>query len=153
MFKSKQALQKDIVSHGITIAASATIDTMITALSRKMQGLEGNRGRVEGTSGQGSREQVSRSQYERGRGRGGRGSGRGARMVTSSDANTEALQCLLKRSFQKRLKGKAREHVSLGHLLEAPIFQCFMQDVNYDNEIDGVDVLSAYTTGLVAKKN
>ena len=50
MFKSKQALQKDILCHGITIAASATVDKMITVLSQKMQGLEGSRGRGEGSS-------------------------------------------------------------------------------------------------------
>ena len=50
------------------------------------------------------------------------------------------------------MRGKAREYTSLGHVLEAPIFRSFMEDINDGNEIDGVDVLSAYATGIVAKK-
>ena len=38
------------------------------------------------------------------------------------DPKSETIEVILERSFMKRLEGNKREHCSLGHFLETPIF-------------------------------
>ena len=96
-------------------------------------------------------------QAQRGVGRGtargnrNRGNGRGRGRKEKLYPKKVAIKAMLEKSFQGRQLGQQREHCSLGHFLETPIFLSFSNDINEGEEFDSFTVLSAYTAGLVAK--
>ena len=67
-------------------------------------------------------------------------------------AKKAAMKALLEKSFQGRQKGVQREHCSLGHFLETPIFLSFLNDINQEEKLEGFNVLGGYTAGLVSRK-
>ena len=70
-----------------------------------------------------------------------------------SDPKSAAMHSLLQCNFLPKQKGKNKEHCSLGHFLETPVFRSFMDAINDDKELDDFEVQAAYTAGLVAKKD
>ena len=129
MFKSTKAIRDEAGRLNVNVSPSCTVDKLIEELSSHVSG---GRERQGGHGGQG---------------RGGRNS------TSSENSRIDAMKALLQRSFQKRLTGKSREQTSLGHKLEEPIFRSFMGGLNEDDEMPGLNVLSAYSAGLVAKKD
>ena len=64
-----------------------------------------------------------------------------------------AIKALLKKSFQPPQKGMAREHCSTGHKLEKPNLKSWLEASNDRYfPVEKLDVTSAYTAGLAAKK-
>ena len=73
--------------------------------------------------------------------------------VNSNSITQEIIQKLLEKSFMKHLKGAAREHCQMGHKLELPIGNSWMNDVNIKSLFQGYKILSLHKVGLVSKKN
>ena len=65
----------------------------------------------------------------------------------------EIIKAMLVKSFMRPLKGKNKEHCSMGHKLELPIALDWMRDVNEKKLFPGFTVISLHKIGLVAKKN
>ena len=147
MFTSKKYLQEEIRKLGIDVTPSYTIDKLIDVLQNNHSQTRGNALSVQR---EGITQGGGRSNGRRGRG----GTRTGIAVIDEEeDPKSCAIRSLLQRSFQKRLVGKVKEHTSLGHVLEEPIFRNFMDGVNQDEQLAGLEVLGAYSSGLVAKKN
>ncbi len=65
-----------------------------------------------------------------------------------------AIVKILEKSFLPHQKGDKREHCSLGHRLEKPILKKWVQYIQNDpgSPVPGLQVKSAYTAGLAAKR-
>ena len=64
----------------------------------------------------------------------------------------EIIKAMLVKSFMRPLKGKNKEHCSMGHKLELPIALDWMRDVNEKKLFPGFTVISLHKIGLVEKK-
>ncbi len=74
------------------------------------------------------------------------------------DPKNAATKEIMKRSYLPQQKGEKREHCSLGHKLEKPIVQKWINLMHGNGVDDSPDpeikkVLGVYTAGLAAKKN
>ena len=73
-----------------------------------------------------------------------------------SELQEKAVKKILERSFLPHQKGEQRDHCSLGHRLEKPILKNWMklfEAGEYYSGVEGLEVKSAYTAGLAAKKS
>jgi len=65
-----------------------------------------------------------------------------------------AIKAILSKSFQKPQKGAAREYCSLGHRMEKPILNNWINETKSDSffPVQNLQVTSAYTVGLAGKR-
>ena len=68
-------------------------------------------------------------------------------------AKDAAIRAILGKSFLPHRKGKAREHCSLGHRLEVPILNSWLNMIDEGDYFSEIEVKGAFTAGLAAKKN
>ena len=72
--------------------------------------------------------------------------------VVTLSAEQATMKAVLEKSFLPHQKGNKREHCSLGHRLELPILRKFTEIIPDVREYRGIEVKTAYTAGLAAKK-
>ena len=66
----------------------------------------------------------------------------------------EATRAVLTKSFLPHRKGQTREHTSLGHRLEKPVLQGWIEIAEgIDSAVPGLQVCGAYSAGLAAKRD